>query len=81
MIRILKCGEVSTEEIFARIRAGEMPEGVTLNGNIYSYTCKISETQTLPKITVHLLFPQLSQTRFLLLLQVLQVKKASQLSA
>ncbi len=39
--------DLEAEEIFSRIRAGELPEGVTLSGNIYSYTCKISETQTL----------------------------------
>lgn len=39
--------DLEAEEIFSRIRAGEMPDGVTLDGNIYSYTCKISETQTL----------------------------------
>lgn len=39
--------DLEAEEIFSRIRAGEIPEGVALNGNIYSYTCKISETQTL----------------------------------
>lgn len=39
--------DLEAEEIFSRIRAGEMPEGVSLNGNIYSYTCKISETQVL----------------------------------
>ncbi len=39
--------DLEAEEIFSLIRAGEMPEGVRLNGNVYSYTCKISETQTL----------------------------------
>jgi uncharacterized protein (UPF0333 family) len=39
--------DLEAEEIFSRIRAGEMPEGVSLNGNVYSYTCKISETQVL----------------------------------
>ena len=39
--------DLEAEEIFSLIRAGEMPEGVSLNGNVYSYTCKISETQTL----------------------------------
>ena len=35
------------EEILAEIRAGKTPEGVTLSGDIYSYTCPISETQAL----------------------------------
>ena len=35
------------EEILAALRGGEMPEGVTLSGDIYSYTCPISETQAL----------------------------------
>ena len=35
------------EEILAEIRAGKTPEGVTLSGDTYSYTCPISETQTL----------------------------------
>lgn len=39
--------DLEAEEILSRIRAGELPEGVTLEGDVYSYTCKISETQTL----------------------------------
>ena len=35
------------EEIFARLRSGEMPDGVLENGTIYSYTCPISEKQVL----------------------------------
>ena len=35
------------EAILADIRAGETPEGVELRGDTYSYTCPISETQTL----------------------------------
>ena len=46
-VRSFYNADLEAEEIFSRIRAGEMPEGVTLDGNIYSYTCKISETQTL----------------------------------
>ena len=35
------------EEIFARLRSGEMPADVTKTSNIYSYTCPISDTQRL----------------------------------
>jgi hypothetical protein len=35
------------EEIFARLRTGELPDGVTADDNIYSYTCPISDTQQL----------------------------------
>ena len=35
------------EAIFARLRAGECPEEVSVQGNEYSYSCPISETQTL----------------------------------
>lgn len=35
------------EEILARLRAGEMPEGVTKNGDIYSYSCTGSPGQSL----------------------------------
>ena len=35
------------EEILAQLRTGEMPEGVTQNGDILSYTCPISSTQAL----------------------------------
>lgn len=35
------------EEILARLRNGEMPQGVTREGNQYTYSCPISDTQTL----------------------------------
>jgi len=35
------------EEIFARLRAGETVPEVTVNGDIYAYSCPISENQTL----------------------------------
>jgi len=35
------------EEIFARLRAGEMPDGVTHTDGVYSYICPISDTQQL----------------------------------
>ena len=35
------------EGIFARIRAGEKPEGVSAEGNVYSYSCPIGENAEL----------------------------------
>ena len=35
------------EELFARLRAGELPAGVTQAGGVYSYTCPIAETRQL----------------------------------
>lgn len=35
------------ETILARLRAGELPEGVTASDSLYTYQCPISETQTL----------------------------------
>ena len=35
------------EALLARLRAGEMPEGVTEENGIYSYRCPISDTQAL----------------------------------
>lgn len=35
------------EEIWARLRNGQIPEQVRQEGDIYAYTCPISETQTL----------------------------------
>lgn len=40
--------DCAAEEILARLRAGEMPDGVTAyDGGIYRYGCPISDTQTL----------------------------------
>ena len=39
--------DCQAEEILARLRGGEMPEGVTLENGIYTYTCPISDTQVL----------------------------------
>lgn len=35
------------EEILARLRSGEVPQGVTCQKNQYTYSCPISDTQTL----------------------------------
>ena len=39
--------DCQAEEIFARLRAGERPEGVTEADGVYAYTCPVSETQQL----------------------------------
>lgn len=39
--------DTRAEEILARLRAGEMPAGVRKNNDIYSYSCPISDSQTL----------------------------------
>lgn len=35
------------EEILAALRAGELPNGVSFDGDIYRYSCPVSETQEL----------------------------------
>ena len=35
------------EEILARLRSGQMPHGVTVDGDVCRYTCPISSTQEL----------------------------------
>lgn len=39
--------DLQAEEIFARLRNGEIPEGVTVDGDTYSYSCEISPTQSI----------------------------------
>jgi len=39
--------DCKAQEILAQIRSGSLPDGVSREGNIYSYSCKISDTQTL----------------------------------
>jgi hypothetical protein len=39
--------DAQAESILAELRAGKMPEGVTKEENLYSYQCKISDTQAL----------------------------------
>jgi len=34
-------------EILARLRLGEIPDGVTVQGSLFSYQCAISDTQSL----------------------------------
>lgn len=39
--------DTQAEEILAQIRAGQCPEGVTREGNTYTYSCPIDENQEL----------------------------------
>ena len=39
--------DCQAEEVFARLRSGELPAGVTRTHDVYSYTCPISDTQQL----------------------------------
>lgn len=39
--------DTEAETIYAQLRQGTIPEGVTVEGELYTYQCVISETQTL----------------------------------
>jgi len=39
--------DAQAESILAKLRAGEEPEGVSWEGNLYTYTCPVSDTQVL----------------------------------
>ena len=39
--------DVTAETILAKLRQGIVPENVTKEGNLYSYTCQVSDTQAL----------------------------------
>ena len=39
--------DCAAEEILARLRAGQLPEGVSRQGDVYAYSCPISPTQAL----------------------------------
>ena len=39
--------DAEAERILAKLRAGAKPDGVSQEGNLYTYTCKISDTQLL----------------------------------
>jgi len=39
--------DTQAEEILANLRDGEIPDGVSRNENLYTYTCTISDTQVL----------------------------------
>jgi hypothetical protein len=40
-------GDVQAERILACLRSGQTPEGVTRDGDVYSYSCPVSDTQQL----------------------------------
>ena len=37
----------AAQELLARLRSGELPEGVTASGKVYTYTWPVSDTQDL----------------------------------
>jgi len=39
--------DAAAEAVLARLRCGEMPEGVAVRGDHYAYECPISETRSL----------------------------------
>ena len=39
--------DAEAERILAKLRAGAKPDGVSQEGNLYTYTCTISDTQLL----------------------------------
>ena len=39
--------DAEAERILAKLQAGEKPAGVSQNGNLYTYTCTVSDTQVL----------------------------------
>lgn len=39
--------EAEAQKLLARLRNGEIPEGITGEGELYSYTCPISQVQAL----------------------------------
>jgi hypothetical protein len=39
--------DCQAEGILAQLRQGQIPQGVSVDGDVYAYTCPISETQTL----------------------------------
>ena len=39
--------DLKAEQVFAKLRAGEIPEGVTEENGVFRYACEISDTQML----------------------------------
>lgn len=39
--------DAQAESILAKLRAGEKPDGVAQEGNLYTYNCAVSDTQVL----------------------------------
>lgn len=46
-VRGYYAADTKAEEILAQLRGGAVPDGVFTDGDIYSYVCKISDTQEL----------------------------------
>lgn len=46
-VSVYYTADTQAEEIFARVRQGELPEEVTEKNGIYTYSCPISENQAL----------------------------------
>lgn len=46
-VREYYAADTAAEEMLARLRAGETPEGVAVSGDAYAYAVPISETQEL----------------------------------
>lgn len=36
--------DCKAQEILARLRSGEIPDGVNTDGDVYSYSCRVSDT-------------------------------------
>ena len=41
------CAESDANKILAQLRNGKIPSGVNVNGNIYSYSCSVSDSLSL----------------------------------
>ena len=52
--------DCQAETILAQLRSGTVPEGVSVRGDVYSYTCPISDTQTL-QVEVRVEFQMVKQ--------------------
>ena len=46
-VKAYYAADYQAEQIYSRLRRGEMPEEVTKQGDLYIYQCPISEGQTL----------------------------------
>ncbi len=46
-VKAYYAADYQAEQIFSRLRRGEMPEEVTKQGDLYIYQCPISESQSL----------------------------------
>lgn len=46
-VRNYYTADTQAEDLLARLRSGTIPDGVTADGDVYSYVCRISDTQEL----------------------------------